>query len=67
MSMTKKDFELVADVINVVMHTPDSDPATVSLLIGKMADRFSLEYERFDRTKFLVYGLRGSVSLTKEQ
>ena len=58
MAMTKKDFELVADVINAALWTPKTDPVTISLIIGKMADRFSLAYERFQRDRFIQYATR---------
>lgn len=66
MSMTKNDFELVADVINEVLWTPQTDPVTITLLMSKMSDRFSLAYERFQRDKFTQYALR-NVTLQQEE
>jgi hypothetical protein len=58
MSMTKKDYVAVADAMNEVLWTPQTDPGTVALAVVRLADSFQGDNPRFDRSRFMQACLR---------
>ena len=52
MSMTKKDFEGIANVLNQVLWTPGTDPLTMSRCVIAVAGYCSEANELFDFDRF---------------
>lgn len=52
MPMSKKHYEADADAINRVLWTANTDPATVALIVGVLADIREADNPRFDRSRF---------------
>ena len=50
--MTRKHFRLFADMVKTEKEN-GADPATLSNIAEKLADIFTEENARFDRSKFL--------------
>lgn len=55
MSMTKKDYELLAEVLNNCYEAKqECNTATVTLVAEVLADHLQLDNPRFDRNRFLT-------------
>lgn len=53
MSMTKKDYEIVAKAMNAVLWHHESDPATTMAAISELSQAFERNYEAFDPQRFI--------------
>jgi hypothetical protein len=53
MSMTKKDYEIVAKALNAVLWHHESDPATAMAAVSELSQAFMRDNARFDLQKFI--------------
>ena len=53
MSMTKKDYEIVAKALNAVLWHHESDPATAMAAVRELSQAFIRDNDRFDPNKFI--------------
>lgn len=51
--MTRKDFELIAAVINAANHNAALDLIDIAVLAHAFADKLKATNKQFNRTKFL--------------
>ena len=58
MSMTKKDYTAIAEVINSVLWEKYIDPLTVVRLAARLSDQFQQESPRFRNDLFIAECLR---------
>ena len=59
MSMTKKDYVLIAGVINSVMWEDHIDPLTIGRVATRLAARFQHDSDTFRNDLFLHECLKG--------
>ena len=58
MSMTKKDYVMVAGVLNILAWAKNTDPATMAAVTWNLADAFAQANNKFRKDQFigLVWG-----------
>ena len=67
MSMTKKDYVMIAGVINKVLHEKHVDPLTVVRVAACLSDVFGNDSPRFQNDLFINECLKGKESDDAQQ
>lgn len=65
MSMTKKDYQLVANMMNQSLWQKDNDPMTVTRVTMFLASAFEIANDKFQRQRFMEQALRDVTSQPK--
>ena len=67
MSLSRKDYELIAETINTILWLEHSCPLTIARLVGGLGIVFAEDNLRFSEETFRVAALRQRDGLSKFQ